>query len=221
MEGRRLGKKFVASYSGGKDGAFAIYMAIRQGMVPLALITTFNTDQNRSWFHGVPETVLETVAESIGVSLWLIKTSGDEYETKFEETLRSAKEKGAEVCVFGDIDIADHIKWCTDRCVNAGLEAMFPLYGQSRESIVNDFINSGFTAFFTVIDTNRITGDFLGKPLTKEALFEIKAQDADICGENGEYHTFVSDGPIFKNPIEFSFGERLVNNGRILLQIKN
>jgi len=213
-------KKFVASYSGGKDGLFAMYKTMKRGMVPLALITTFDTEQDRSWFHGIPVSVLENAAESIGVPLWLIKTNGDDYEANFEETLRLAAEKGAQACVFGDIDIAEHIKWCTDRCVNAGIEPVFPLYGQKRESVVNDFINSGFTAYFTIIDTSKISGDHLGKMLTKEAIREIGAQGADICGENGEYHTFVSDGPIFKWPVEFIFGERFVANSRAVLPVE-
>jgi uncharacterized protein (TIGR00290 family) len=211
---------FVASYSGGKDGAFAMFKAMERGMVPLALITAFNTAQNRSWFHGIPEAVLENAAESIGVPIWLIKTSGDEYEQNFEKTLRLAKEKGADVCVFGDIDIAEHIKWCTDRCVNAGIEPMFPLYGQYREDIVNDFINCGFTAHFTIINTDKIKGDFIGRLLTKESLLEIKAQGTDICGENGEYHTFVSDGPIFKKPVKFSFEKKIVVDNRVILPVK-
>jgi len=214
-----MSKKFVASYSGGKDGVFAFYRAIQHDMIPLALITTFNTEQNRSWFHGIPETILENVAESIGIPIWLIKTSSEEYEENFEKTLHSAKMQGAEVCVFGDIDIDEHIKWCITRCENVGIEPMFPLYGHSRESVVNDFIDSGFTAYFTIIDTNKINEIFLGKQLTKEALREIKAQGADICGENGEYHTFVSNGPIFKKPVKFSFGEKIVVGNRIILPI--
>jgi Predicted ATPases of PP-loop superfamily len=213
-------KKFVASYSGGKDGVFAIYKAIQQGMKPLALITTFNTDQNRSWFHGIPEQILENAAESMGIPIWLIKTSGDEYEKNFEKNLISAKEQGAEACVFGDIDIEEHIKWCTDRCVKAGIEPVFPLCGHSREAVVHDFIDSGFTAHFTIINKGEINENFLGKVLTKELLREIETQGADICGENGEYHTFVFDGPLFKKPVEFEFGEKIVNNERVMLPVQ-
>ena len=215
-----MGVKFVASYSGGKDSALAVYRAIEQGMVPLALIATFNTEQNLTWFHGIPEAVLENVAASTGIPVWLIKTSGDDYAKNFEKTLREAKEQGAQACVFGDIDIKEHIEWCTDRCEQAGLEPMFPLSGHSRESVVNDFIESGFTAYFTIIDTLKISGDFLGKPLTKEALREIRAQGADMCGENGEYHTFVSAGPIFKEPVKFTFGEQIIIGDRVILPVK-
>ena len=211
--------KFVASYSGGKDGAFAIYKAMERGMVPLALITTFNEEQNRSWFHRVPEAVLEDAADSIGVPLRLIKTVGDDYETNFEAALRDAKEKGADACVFGDIDIEEHIGWCSKRCANAGIEPLFPLYGQSRENVVNGFIESGFTAYITIINTDKLSGDLLGKRFTKEAVSEIKAQGADICGENGEYHTFVIDGPIYRRPVAFSFGEGFMKDKRVYLPV--
>ena len=215
-----MGKKFVASYSGGKDGAFAIYKAMTQGMAPLALITTYNKDLDRSWFHGIPEAVLKEAADSIGAPLWLIRTDGAGYEENLEKSLRLAKESGADVCVFGDIDIEEHISWCTGRCVSAGIEAMFPLYGRSREAIVDDFIGSGFIAYFTIVDTNKINADLLGKVITVETVRDIRAQGADICGENGEYHTFVADGPIFKKPVEFKFGERVCDNGRVMLPVK-
>ena len=214
-----MGEYFVASYSGGKDSVLAVYRAIKQGMVPLALITTFNMESSLTWFHGIPENVLDDIAESIGIPVWLIKTNGFDYAENFENTLRLAKESGADVCVFGDIDIEDHIKWCTDRCESVGLTPMFPLYGQERGSVVNEFIDSGFTAYFTIIDTTRIKGDYLGKPLSKEILREIEAQGADICGEGGEYHTFVSDGPCFKKPVKFVFGERVNIDGRIIQPI--
>jgi len=214
-----VSKKFVASYSGGKDSVLAFYKAKQQGMTPLALITTFNTDKKRSRFHRIPEPVLESIAESIGVPVWLIKTSGDEYAKNFEEKLRFAKEQGAEVCVFGDIDIKGHIEWCTERCEKTGLEPVFPLYGQKRETVVNDFIDCGFTAHITIIDTTRVSGDILGKPLTKETLNELQTLGVDLCGENGEYHTFVSDGPIFKKPIEYSYGQMTAENGYAILPL--
>ena len=188
-------------------------------MSPMALITTYNTEQNRSWFHGVPEAVLENAADSIGAPMWFIKTSGSEYESNFEKTLLLAKEKGAEACVFGDIDIEEHIKWCSERCANTGLEPVFPLYGLSREHVVNEIIDSGFIAYFTIIDTNKMNGDLLGKALTKDSINVIRTQGADICGENGEYHTFVADGPIFRKPVDFRFGEKIEIGSRIILPI--
>lgn len=214
-----MGKKFVASYSGGKDSILAIHRALAAGMEPIALITTYNTDRKRSWFHGIPEQVLESVSKSLGIPVWLIKTSGEEYTQNFEKTLTKAHELGAEVCVYGDIDIEEHNVWCSERCANVGMKAMFPLWGENRRSLVEEVIATGYTANFTVIDTKRMSDSFLGGKLTAEVVAELAAQGVDCCGENGEYHTFVSAGPIFKQPVEFKFGEKLIDNGYAVMPI--
>ena len=202
------GKTFIASYSGGKDCMLAVHRAIRQGMKPMGLITTYNTDMERSWFHGIPEPILQEVSRSVGVPVVLIRTSGEAYRDNFVKELRRQKELGAEVCVFGDIDIEGHLEWCTDVCRDAGLEAYFPLWQESREALVRESIGEGFVANLTVVDTRRLTAGHLGKQLNLKLMESIKAEGADVCGENGEYHTFVSDGPIFAHPVPFKFGEK-------------
>ena len=214
-----MAKKFTASYSGGKDSVLAVYRAIRQGYEAAELVTTYNTDKNRSWFHGIPETVLESVSDSLGIPVRLIKTAGEDYAKNFEKALLRAKELGTEICVFGDIDIEDHHAWCSKRCRNVGIEPLFPLWGEDRKKLVYEFIDSGFIANITVIDTSRMSADFLGQTLTRETVDCIAAQGADICGENGEYHTFVSAGPIFNKPIAFSFGEKMLVDGYAVLPI--
>ncbi|MCL1996131.1 MAG: diphthine--ammonia ligase [Defluviitaleaceae bacterium] len=204
--------KFAASYSGGKESALSVYRAIKQGHEPIALITTFNTDAGRSHFHGLSEKMLENVSKALDIPLWLIETSGKEYVHNFEKALLRAKEAGAEACVFGDIDIEGHLKWCSERCENVGIKPLFPLWGEARSDIVNEVIDSGFVANISIIDTKYLSDNFLGLKLTKEVAEQIAAGGADICGENGEYHTFVSDGPIFKYPVGFYFGEKTVKD---------
>jgi len=211
--------KFVASYSGGKESAFSVYKAIKQGHTPIALITTFNIDAGRSHFHGVSEEMLSRVSESVDIPLWLVKTSGEEYALNFEKALAQAKEQGAEACVFGDIDIEGHRTWCTEQCEKIGIEPLFPLWGEDRAKVVYDFINSGFAANITVVNTQHLTDNFLGQQLTAEIAKSIAAQGADICGENGEYHTFVSAGPIFKYPVQFSFGEKVVKDNYAMIPV--
>jgi len=211
--------KFVASYSGGKESALAIHRAVKDGHEPIALITTYNTDANRSHFHGLTEDVLESVADSLGIPLWLIKTSGAEYAQNFEKTLLLAKEHGAEACVFGDIDIEGHIEWCSERCKNVGIAPLFPLLNQSRKDVVYELIDSGFVANITIVNSKKVSEDFLGKQLTKEIAKQIAAGGADICGENGEYHTFVSAGPNFKKPVGFSFGAKYTRDDYALLPV--
>lgn len=215
----RTGQKFVASYSGGKDSILALYRAIRMGMIPLALIITYNTDLGRSWFHGVPEPVLEQVSNSLGIPIRLIKTSGQDYGENFKRELLALKELGAEACVFGDIDIEGHLAWCSNICKEAGIDACFPLWQESREQLVQEFIAEGFTANLTVVDTARLSDKHLGMVLSEEVMSSIAAEGADVCGENGEYHTFVSDGPIFNHPVPFSYGAKIQQNNISVLPI--
>jgi len=211
--------KFVASYSGGKESALAVHRAIKQGHTPIALITTYNTDANRSHFHGLTEEVLEKVSDALIIPLWLIKTSGEKYAEDFELTLFRAKEQGAEACVFGDIDIEGHIQWCSERCNNVGIAPFFPLLNQGRKDVVYELIDSGFVANITIVNTKYVKDDFLGKRLTKDVAEQIAAGGADICGENGEYHTFVSDGPCFRYPVDFSFGEKFARDGYAFMPV--
>jgi len=211
--------KFVASYSGGKESALAVYKAINQGHEPVALITTYNTDAGRSHFHGLPEEVLQDVSASLGIPLWLVKTSGEAYTKNFEAALARAKEQGAEACVFGDIDIQGHFDWCSERCNNVGLQAMFPLWGRQRRDVVYELIDLGFTANISVINATLVNEKMLGQKLTKDITEAIAAGGADICGENGEYHTFVSDGPIFRYPVSFAFGEKAASGDYAMLGV--
>ena len=211
--------KFAVSYSGGKESALAVYRAVKQGHESIALITTFNTDIGRSHFHCISEEVLESVSNSLNIPLWLVKTSGAEYALNFEKALSQAKEQGAQACVFGDIDIEGHLKWCSERCAKAGIEPLFPLWGEDRKKIVHEVIDDGFIANISVINSELLSGDLLGRQLTKDVADRIAAQGADICGENGEYHTFVSAGPIFRHPVGFSFGEKSVRDGYSILPV--
>ena len=205
--------KFAASYSGGKDGMLALYRAIESGYEPVSLLTTYNESANRSWFHGVPVEVLNKVSQLIDIPLELVKTgAGDDYAKDFEKALLKLKDSGVNACVFGDIDIQAHYDWCDFRCKAAKIESIFPLWNESRKELVYEFIESGFKAVITIVDSSRLSEKFLGKTLTKELVKEIVAEGADICGENGEYHTFVYDGPLFKEPVNFKFDE-IIRNG--------
>lgn len=213
------GKKFIASYSGGKDSTLAIYRAIKQGMEPIELVTTYNTDRKQSWFHGISKQLLDNISKEIQIPIILMETTGEQYTLNFEAYLRAAKEKGAEVCVFGDIDLEEHLKWCTDRCVAAGIEAYFPLWKESRKDMVYEFIDSGFKTMITVVDTSRLSENFIGKILTKQVAVEIEQAGADICGENGEYHSFAFDGPLFKRPVEFNTGDVIHHDKYVIMPI--
>lgn len=212
--------RFIASYSGGKDSSLAIYKAIQEGLEPQTLLVTWNEDQNASWFHSVPEVILKRTEEALGIPLRLIRTGGDDYEKNFEDTLREEWKQGAEICVFGDIDLHEHLEWGRTRCQNIGLKAIFPLWNKERKDVVEDFIKSGFTTHITVVNTDLMDRRYLGKQLTAELMKELEKDGVDVCGENGEFHTFVSDGPLFRHPVEFHMGEPVEKDHYVILPIE-
>lgn len=194
--------KFVLSYSGGKDCILALYRKIKEGCIPVALLTTVKKSDSETWTHGLSYDLLEQVGKSLELPVIYAECDISEYETKFEEKLGVAKEMGATSVVYGDIDIQQHKQWGIDRATNAGLNYEFPLWQENREKLVNEVIDSGFKAIIKKVNLNYMGEDFLGKILTKELVEEIKATGSDACGENGEYHTIVVDGPIFNHKIE-------------------
>lgn len=212
-------KKFIASYSGGKDCTLAIHKAKNEGLILNGLIITYNTDQKRSWFHGIPESILTQVSISFSNPVRLIKTSGELYEKNFEEALNKERENGAEVCVFGDIDIEGHFEWCTKRCENVGLIPYFPLKYKNRRNVVEESIRSGFKSVITILNREKLSDNLLGKTLDLDIINEIEKQGADVCGENGEYHTFTYDGPLFKKRIEFNSGEFIIRDKYYIMPI--
>lgn len=212
--------KFLASYSGGKDSILALYRAVKQGHTPLFLLTTYNTDVDRSFFHGIPEKVLQSVADSLGIPLLLVKTDGPGYQAGFEEALLQAKAQGAEACVFGDIDIEEHRLWPSERCEHAGLKALFPLWGENRTNVTYEFIDSGFIADIVVVNTRLMPAEYLGRRLSRETADYIAEQGYDVCGENGEYHSFVSGGPMFNKPVDFTLGSQVQQGDYAILPVQ-
>ena len=213
-------KKFVMSFSAGKDSTLALFKMIQDGYKPIALLTTVQKEKSISWSHGLDYKFLERISESLEIPLLKAECESHNYAKVFEETLLIAKKMGANICVFGDIDIKDHKKWGIDRCKNTNMEAKFPLWECSREKLVYEFIDTGFKTVINKVNLNNLDKEFLGKILTKEVVYDMKKIGIDPCGENGEYHTFVFDGPIFKNKIDFDIENIIIENGYAHLKLK-
>ena len=199
--------KTVVSYSCGKDSTLVLHRLIKEKHEIVAIMVTINEDMERSWFHGVNKPLLYAISDSLGIALIECKTKGEVYHLSFEEHLLKAKELGAVACAFGDIDIDAHRTWCSDRCTNTGLQALFPLWQEDRESIVREFISLGYEAVIKCINNTQLDEDVLGKVLSLEMLDYFKEKKIDACGENGEYHTVVLGGEIFKKPISYKLGD--------------
>lgn len=199
-----MNNKFVLSYSGGKDCILALYRKIQAGCTPVALLITVKKNSEETWTHGLSYDLLEQVSKSLELPIIYAECDVPEYEIKFEEKLREAKKMGATSVVYGDIDIQQHKQWGIDRAINTGLNYEFPLWQEDREKLVHEVIDNGFKAVIKKVNLDCMSEDFLGKTLTKELVEKIKATGSDVCGENGEYHTFVVDGPIFKTKIDIN-----------------
>lgn len=211
-----MNKKVAISFSGGKDSMLALHRAILHGYKPIALITTVNKTNQESYFHNISIKLLEKVSISINIPLVLIECYGNDYEEQFIKTLKNLDVMG---CVFGDIDIETHREWGEAICKKSGIKSIFPLWKEKRENVVMEFLNLGYKAIIKKIDLKRLDRTFLGQTLNYELLDRFKNIGVDICGENGEYHTFVYDGPNFLKPIDIRIERKIIENEREILKL--
>ena len=212
-----MNEKIILSWSGGKDSALALYELMRQGNTDITLLTTITDKYERISMHGVREALLEKQAESLGCYLEKVyitpESTNEEYEKKMEETMNRYKKLGVTKVAFGDIFLEDIRKYREGNLKKAGMEAIFPLWGRDTKEIANIFINLGFKSIITCVDTKVLNGDFSGRLYDKNFLADLP-ENIDPCGENGEFHSFAFDGPIFKERINFSIGEKVLRDER-------
>jgi diphthine-ammonia ligase len=214
-----LQKNCFVSWSGGKDSCLALYKAMELGYNPVKLFTMFGLEDISS-SHRLNEKVIKSQAKSIGIDYIIGKASFNEYEKVFVSNLRIFKEEGINYGIFGDIDLYEHRQWEEKVCDKASMEAVLPLWNRDRKEIVKEFIKLGFKAKIVVVNTKMLDTKFLGQDLSIPLLEEIEKNGADPCGENGEYHTVVYDGPIFKNPVDIEFDYTVIPIEDTWAQIK-
>ena len=197
--------KVFSSWSGGKECALATYKAISQGYEVLYLVNFISEDGERSRSHGIKASVLALQAEAIGIPLIQVKTSWENYEENFKKVVRKLKDKGVEGGVFGDMDLEEHKEWTDRVCGEVGIKAFSPLWGIKAKELIDEFLKLGFEAM--VIATT-LEEDLLGKVLDKALVSQISKLGSHPCGERGEYHTFVTAGPIFKRILKVTSGKK-------------
>ena len=195
-------KKTLCSWSGGKDSCFALMQAIEQGYSPAVLLNVLNEEGKISRSHGIPADILQAQAAAITLPIHLISSSWKDYETNFIEALLHLKEEyKISHAVFGDIDLQAHRDWEEKVCTTANLNALLPLWQQDRKELVLKMIQSGIKTI--IVSCNETLGpDFLGRELDKVCVLDLEKIGVDICGENGEFHTLVTDCPLFNAKIE-------------------
>ena len=204
-------KKAYLNWSSGKDAALALYKLQEQNEYSIEkLVTTVNNDVNRISMHGVRIEMLKKQAENIGLPWQQIKLNGkvsmQEYTKIMETETNRLLQEGFTHSVFGDILLEDLKLYRENQLEKVGLKAIFPLWQEDTTQLLKEFMDKGFKAIVVCVNTDKLNKSFCGRVLNESFLNDLP-KDVDPCGENGEFHTFVFNGPIFKEPIRFKIGE--------------
>jgi uncharacterized protein (TIGR00290 family) len=210
-------ERVITSWSGGKDSCMALYEIQRsRDYEAAALLTTVTRDYDRISMHGVRRELLEKQAESLGLPLYQVSISkgatNEEYEAGMKEALAAFTRQGIASVVFGDLFLRD-IKEYRERLLTPlGMRCLFPLWGQRTDALIRRFIRLEFKAVVTCVDPLALDDSFAGRVMDEEFLADLPAT-VDPCGENGEFHTFVFDGPVFREAINIRVGETVSRDG--------
>ncbi|WP_108652802.1 Dph6-related ATP pyrophosphatase [Dongshaea marina] len=203
----------VVSWSGGKDSCLAMYRAIQSGAKIRMLLNMKIEDGERSRSHGLRSSVIEAQAKAMGVPLMGAATSWSDYENCFVAALSRLREQGITHGIFGDIDLIEHLEWEQMVCKKADMLPYLPLWQQDRLPLVREFVDAGFEARIVAVRADKLDKKYLGQLLTHQLLEEFAALGIDPCGENGEYHSVVTNGPLFEWPLELTVGEQVLRDG--------
>lgn len=213
-EGAR-NKKFIASYSGGKDSTLALYKAMKEGTA-VGIIVMMEEDGERSRAHSLFPSVLKAQAEAIGLPLFIAATNWENYEKVFVGKLKEAKELGAEVLVTGDIDVPEENCWHERVTNGVGLKVGMPLWRKSHKEVVEEFIKLGFITKVVTVNLNKgMKKEDLGRILDFNYIRELEARGIDPCGEAGEFHTTVIAGPLFNKELKVKHGD-IIEDGEYM-----
>ena len=211
-------EKVLFTWSGGKDSAMALYeLQRRNGLQVSALLTTVTEGYDRISMHGVRDVLLQQQAESLGICLERIHisklASNEEYESKMRHVLQNYQRLGVSCVVFGDIFLEELRRYREENLKKIGMDAHFPLWKRDTKELAYSFINLGFKAIVTCIDTKSLEKSFAGRIFDEQFIRDLPDR-VDPCGENGEFHSFVFDGPIFARKINFETGEIVLRDNQ-------
>lgn len=204
-------KKAIFNWSSGKDSALALYKILKEDEFEiLSLVTTVTEKYKRISMHGIREELLEKQAESIGIPLVKIympeSPSMEDYNAIMQNHLLDFKNQGVEFSIFGDIFLEDLRKYREQKLAVVGMKGVFPLWKIPTNELMTEFLNVGFKTIVTTVNESQLDKKFVGQIIDEKFIRNLPKK-VDVCGENGEFHTFCFDGPIFNFPIEFELGE--------------
>lgn len=203
----------IFNWSGGKDSAMALY-AIQQAQSYniTQLLTSVNATHNRISMHGVRRSLLELQSAQIGLPLNTLdlpeQPTMQEYNALMEQKMLELKKSGHSHSVFGDIFLEDLKNYRDDQLRKAGFEGVYPIWKRDTKELIYEFLELGFKTITVCVKADLMDESFVGRVIDEQFITDLP-DNVDPCGENGEYHTFVFDGPIFKEPIPFEIGEKV------------
>ena len=205
-------KKAIFCWSGGKDSAYTLHKVLTEKQYDVKyLLTTVNHTFKRISMHGVREELLDLQAAAIGISLLKVGVSegtNSEYETSMEAVLLKAKAEGIEYVIFGDIFLEDLRIYRESNLAKVDMKGVFPIWKYDTAFLINDFISLGFKTILCCTNDAYLGEEWAGREIDQSFVTDLP-KTVDPCGENGEYHTFCYDGPLFKQKIEFTSGEKV------------
>lgn len=203
--------KIICFWSGGKDAAMMLHELLDSDDEVVALATTYDESSRRVPFQSLDLSGLRRQAEALGLELIEIplppSATNDVYRERVLATL-AEQDRDADAVAFGDMHLSDVRRWRKQMFEETAYRPLFPLWGRSTRKQARRFLSLGFEAVVTCVDTRVLALDFLGRPFDQNFLDDIP-DDVDPCGENGEFHTVVWDGPLFEHPLQGSLGELL------------
>lgn len=207
----------ILSWSSGKDSAFALFRVLQQRRFEVSCLLTTVTEQfHRVSMHGVREELLDLQAASVGIPLEKVgipyPCPNDLYEEKMADVLSVWKLKGAMHAIFGDLFLEDIRRYREEKLAQIGIKPVFPLWLENTRALAEEMMSVGFRSIITCVDPSKIDAGFAGREFDESFLRDLPS-GVDPCGENGEFHTFVYDGPVFKRPIRVKVGERVMQDG--------
>jgi uncharacterized protein (TIGR00290 family) len=211
------------SWSGGKDSCLACYRALASGLKVCYLANTVTEDGKRSRSHGLPAEVLEVQSRAMGIPLVQCRTTWNNYEEEFKNMLSALKREGISGGIFGDIDFEEHRQWVERVCQEVAITPYLPLWGESQDKILREFIDSKFEAIIVATKADLLGEEWVGHRVDLDFikfLHQLKKTKAITpCGEAGEYHTLVIDGPLFTKRVEIRKVEKVLRDEHWFLEI--
>jgi uncharacterized protein (TIGR00290 family) len=211
-------ERVLLTWSGGKDSAMALHelQSVNAYRV-LALLTTVTEQYDRVSMHGVRTALLEQQAESLGLPVEKVyigkDASNEEYEARMRDRLAQYQARGVTSVAFGDLYLEDVRQYREENLSRVGMKGLFPLWGRDTSELAHSFIDLGFKAVVTGVDSNLLDGAFVGRDFDERFLSDLPPA-VDPCGENGEFHSFVYDGPLFRSRILHERGEIVLRDNR-------